>query len=46
MMHGLLDIGLLSFIREDLVQFLLVSIAELGDIELLVHCDFSDDGIR
>lgn len=33
----LLDGGLLSLVRQELVQLLLIGIAELGNIELLVH---------
>lgn len=34
----LLDVGLLSLARQELIQFLLVAITELGDIELgLIH---------
>lgn len=38
----LLNVALLGFIGEDLVKLLLVGVRQLGEIDVLLHCDDCD----
>lgn len=41
MVDGLLDVGLLGFVFQKLVQFSLVRVAELGDVDLRLGVHFA-----
>lgn len=38
----LLNVALLGFICEDLVELLLVGVRQLGEVDVLLHCDDCD----